>query len=40
MIARNLNRAKRGEVRGDELAIEQGEPASAHPRDQMRERDL
>ena len=40
MIARNLNRAKRGEVRGDELTIEQGESTSPHPRNKMRERDF
>jgi hypothetical protein len=40
MITSNLHRAKRGEVRRDELAIEQGEAANAHARDQMRERNL
>jgi hypothetical protein len=40
MITPNLHRAKRGEVGRDELAIEQGEAANAHPRHQMRERNL
>ena len=40
MIAPNLYRAERGEVRRDELTIEQRKTAHAHPRDQMRERNL
>jgi hypothetical protein len=40
VIAANLNRAERGEVRRDELTIEQRKTAHPHPRDQMRERDL
>jgi hypothetical protein len=40
MIAPHLNRAKRGEVRRDELTIKQREAANPHPRHQMRERHL
>jgi hypothetical protein len=40
MVAPNLNRTKRGKVRGDELAIKQSKTANAHPRHQMRERNL
>jgi hypothetical protein len=38
MVTPDLNRTKRGKVRGDELAIQQSETAHPHPRDQMRER--
>lgn len=40
MIAPNLYRAERGEVRGNELTIKQRKAADAHPRHQMRERHL
>ena len=40
IVAVDLDRAQRGEVRGLELAVEQGEPADAQPRDQPGERDL
>ena len=39
-LARDLDRAERGEVIGDELAIEQAEPADAQPRDEPGERHL
>ena len=40
IVARDLDRAERGEMLGDELAVEQAEAAGAEPRDEVRERDL
>ena len=38
--ARHLHRAETGEVRGDELGVEQAEPAGAQARDQVHQRHL
>jgi hypothetical protein len=40
VVPADLNRAKRLQVRGDELAIQQLKPAHPYPRDQMAQSEL